>query len=73
MIDPPEASYTIRPVIDEDRQMRELPPAVRSLIEARTGDAVYVVDPDYRIVHWDSRMKSLTGALAQEALGQPCY
>jgi PAS domain S-box-containing protein len=73
MIDPPEASYTIRPVIDEDRQMRELPPAVRSLIEARTGDAVYVVDPDYRIVHWDSRMESLTGALAQEALGQPCY
>src|SRR5829696_1659834 len=61
------------PVMDEDKQVRELPPAVRSLIEVRTGDAVYVVDPDYRIVHWDSRMESLTGALAQEALGQPCY
>jgi PAS domain S-box-containing protein len=59
--------------MDEDRQVRELPPAVRSLIEARTGDAVYVVDPDYRIVHWDSRMESRTGALAQEALGRPCY
>jgi len=59
--------------MDEDKQVRELPPAVRSLIEVRTGDAVYVVDPDYRIVHWDSRMESLTGALAQEALGQPCY
>ena len=59
--------------MDEDRQVRELPPAVRSLIEARTGDAVYVVDPDYRIVYWDSRMESLTGALSQEALGQPCY
>jgi PAS domain S-box-containing protein len=59
--------------MDEDRQVRELPPAVRSLIEARTGDAVYVVDPDYRIVHWDSQMESLTGALSQEALGQPCY
>jgi len=59
--------------MDEDRQVRELPPAVRSLIEARTGDAVYVVDSDYRIVHWDSRMESLTGALAHEALGQPCY
>src|SRR5215203_4064917 len=59
--------------MDEDRQVRELPPAVRSLIEARTGDAVYVVDPDYRIVYWDSQMESLTGALSQEALGQPCY
>jgi PAS domain S-box-containing protein len=53
--------------------VHELPEAVKNLIEARTGDAVYVVDPDYRIVHWDSRMESLTGALAQEALGQPCY
>jgi PAS domain S-box-containing protein len=59
--------------MSEDKKVRELPPAVRSLTEARTGDAVYVVDPDYRIVHWDSRMESLTGALAQEALGQPCY
>jgi len=59
--------------MDEDKQVRELPPAVRSLIEARTGDAVYVVSPDYKIVHWDSRMESLTGALSQEALGKPCY
>ena len=71
MIDP--RRYTIRPEMDEDKQVRELPLAVRSLTEARTGDAVYVVDPDYRIVHWDSRMESITGALAQEALGQPCY
>jgi PAS domain S-box-containing protein len=59
--------------MDADRQVRELPPAVRSLTEVRTGDAVYVVDPDYRIVHWDSQMESLTGALSQEAIGQPCY
>src|SRR5215218_3215194 len=59
--------------MDEDRQLRELPEAVKNLIEARTGDAVYVVDPDYRIVHWDSRMESLTGALSQEAVGKPCY
>ena len=59
--------------MDDDRQMRELPPAVRSLIEARTGDALYVVDPDYRIVQWDSHMESLTGVLAQEALEKPCY
>jgi PAS domain S-box-containing protein len=60
---------------EESSLQREglVPEAVRNLIEARTGDAIYVVDPDYRIVHWDSRMESLTGALAQEALGQPCY
>jgi PAS domain-containing protein len=56
--------------MDENKQVRELPPAVRSLIEARTGDAVYVVDPDYKIVHWDSQMESLTGALSQEAWGR---
>src|SRR5215203_1459381 len=56
-----------------ERPARELPEAVKNLIEARTGDAVYVVDPDYRIVHWDSQMESLTGMLSQEALGQPCY
>src|SRR3712207_8964363 len=53
----------------QEGSVQELPEAVKNLIEARTGDAVYVVDPDYRIVHWDSRMESLTGALAQEALG----
>jgi len=53
--------------------VHELPEAVKNLIEARTGDAVYVVDPDYRIVHWDSQMESLTGVLTEEALGQPCY
>ena len=51
----------------------ELPEAVRTLIEARTGDAVYVVGPDYTIVHWDYRMESLTGALSEEAVGKPCY
>src|SRR5215210_9255283 len=59
--------------MDENKQVRELPPAVKGLTEARTGDAVYVVDPDYKIVHWDSQMESLTGALSQEALGKTCY
>ncbi len=31
----------------------ELPRAVEILAGARTADAVFVVDPDYRIVHWD--------------------
>lgn len=43
------------------------------LLEARTGDAVYVVGPDYTIVHWDHNMESLSGVLSEEALGKPCY
>jgi PAS domain S-box-containing protein len=50
-----------------------LPPVVEVLIQARTGDAVFVVGPDYRIVHWDYRAESLTGLLAEETLGKPCY
>lgn len=56
-----------------DWQVPELPPAVRSLIEARTGDAVFVVGPDYRIVHWDARMEALTGTLSEEAVGRRCF
>jgi PAS domain S-box-containing protein len=56
-----------------DRLDRELPEAVRTLLEARTGDAVYVVGPDYTIVHWDQNMESLSGVLSEEALGKPCY
>src|SRR5215207_6544847 len=50
-----------------------LPEAVKALIEARTGDAVYVVGPDYTIVHWDQNMESLSGVLCEEALGKLCY
>jgi PAS domain S-box-containing protein len=52
---------------------RELPEAVRTLLEARTGDAIYVVGPDYTIVHWDQNMESLSGVLSEEALGKPCF
>jgi PAS domain S-box-containing protein len=51
----------------------EFPPAVESLIWARTADAVFVVDPEYRLVHWDARAESLTGFLAEEVVGRPCY
>ncbi len=54
-------------------EARRLPEAVETLVEARTGDAVYVVGPEYRIVHWDERMESLTGVLSEEAMGKPCY
>jgi PAS domain S-box-containing protein len=51
----------------------ELPLAVESLIGARTADSVIVVDPNYRIVHWDFRAESLTGLMAEELVGKPCY
>jgi PAS domain S-box-containing protein len=46
---------------------------VRALIDTRTGDAVYVVGPDYTIVHWDEEMEALSGVLSEEALGKRCY
>ena len=53
----------------DHRSKQELPKAVKTLIEARTGDAVYVVGPDYTIVHWDAQMEFLSGVLSEEALG----
>ena len=50
-----------------------LPPAVESLIRARTEDDVFVVDPEFRVVHWDARAESLTGILAEEVVGRLCY
>lgn len=50
-----------------------LPPVVERFVGARTVDAVFAVAPDYRIVRWGSRMESLTGVLAEEALGLPFY
>jgi DNA-binding CsgD family transcriptional regulator len=60
-------------VTTDRRSKQELPAAVKTLIEARTGDAVYVVGPDYTIVHWDQNMESLSGVLSEEALGKLCY
>jgi PAS domain-containing protein len=58
---------------ERERSAHELPEAVKTLIEARTGDAVYVVGPEYSIVHWDEQMESLTGVLSEEAVGKLCY
>jgi PAS domain-containing protein len=60
-------------VTTDRRSKQELPEAVKTLIETRTGDAVYVVGPDYTIVHWDQNMEALSGVLSEEALGKPCY
>jgi PAS domain S-box-containing protein len=51
----------------------DFPQAVEALLAARTADAVFVVDPEYRIVHWDVQAESLTGLLAEEVIGEPCY
>jgi DNA-binding CsgD family transcriptional regulator len=32
-----------------------------------------VVDPHYRVVHWDVEAESLTGFLAEEMIGKRCY
>ena len=51
------------------REHTELPRTIESLIEARTADALFVVDPEYSIVRWDARAESLTGLLAQDVAG----
>jgi DNA-binding CsgD family transcriptional regulator len=71
--DNPTGAGSQEPLVKRERSAQELPEVVKALIEARTGDAVYVVGPDYRIVHWDEQMESLTEVLSEEALGRPCY
>ncbi|HEX2741775.1 MAG TPA: LuxR C-terminal-related transcriptional regulator [Rubrobacter sp.] len=51
----------------------ELPETLESLTGALTADAVFIVDPEFRIVHWDARAESLTGLLAEEMVGGFCY
>jgi PAS domain S-box-containing protein len=55
------------------REHTQLPQAIEGFIEARTADAIFVVDPDYRLVYWDAQAESLTGLLAEEMVGKPCY
>lgn len=50
-----------------------LPQAVRSLLTARTSDALCVVGPDYRIVYWNTQAEYLTGLLSEEVVGKQCY
>ena len=51
----------------------QLPQTVQKIIESRTGDAVFVVAPDYRIAYWDSKSEFFTGIMAEDAVGKPCY
>lgn len=59
-------------MVDGGKRATEMPSPVRSLIEARTKDAVFVVGPDYRIVYWDYRAGSLTGILSEDVVDKPC-
>jgi PAS domain S-box-containing protein len=58
---------------DSAEHAARLPTAVRNLIEAHTGDAVFVVGPDYRIVYWDPQAEALTELISEEVVGKPCY
>jgi PAS domain S-box-containing protein len=58
---------------DSKERAVEFPQAVRSLVEARTEDAVFVVGPDYRVVYWDFKAEALTGLLSEEIIGKRCY
>ncbi|MBV9454285.1 MAG: PAS domain S-box protein [Rubrobacter sp.] len=58
---------------DDKERTTNLPQAVRSLIEARTGDAIFIIGPDYQILYWDSEAESLTGLMSEEVVGKRCY
>lgn len=50
-----------------------LPQPISGFVKARTGDAVFVIAPDGRVVYWDTRAEFFTGIQAGEALGKPCH
>jgi PAS domain S-box-containing protein len=54
-------------------QLAELPETLESLTRVLTADAIFVVDPEYCLAHWDAGSESLTGFLAEEMVGKPCY
>ncbi len=51
----------------------QLPRPIQNIVEYQTGDAVFVIGPDYRIIYWDSRAEFLTGLRAEDVLDKPCY
>jgi PAS domain-containing protein len=69
----PDMELSLNYRYEKQDESTGLPPTVEGLIGARTTDAVFVVDPKYRIVHWDARAESLTGFLAEEVIGRPYY
>ena len=56
-----------------DALMAKLPEALESLTRVITADAIFVVDPEDRLAHWDAGAESLTGFLTEEMVGKYCY
>ncbi|MDX5893264.1 LuxR C-terminal-related transcriptional regulator [Rubrobacter radiotolerans] len=56
----------------EEKAVTDLPASVRSILQAKTGDAVFVVGPEGTILYWDVRAVLLTGIPARAVLGQSC-
>lgn len=54
-------------------QTIRLPQPIQRFVEYRTGDAMFIVAPDYRVVYWDTRTEFLTGTRAEDVLGKACY
>ena len=51
----------------------QVPQTIQRIIASRTGDAVFVVAPDYHIAYWDSQAEFFTGIKGEDAVGKPCY
>lgn len=73
MLDTIVQRATTNPAEGPRSDSSSLPLAVECVIGARTADAVFVVAPDNRIVHWDAQAEALTGLLAEEVVGRPCH
>jgi PAS domain-containing protein len=67
-----EHSTTYRADRHDQTPAHQLPNSLMFLLQTRTAEAIFVVDPDYRIVYWEARAESLTGLLSEETIGKPC-
>ena len=71
ILDDYQEHTTSEPQAEHDHP-HKLPKPLKFLLQARTAEAIFVVDPEYRIVYWDANAESLTGLLAEEPLGGAC-
>lgn len=50
-----------------------LPTTVKILAGARTGEAMFVIGSNCRIVYWDAGVEFLTGLVGTEVVSKPLY
>ncbi len=68
-----EHSTTQGALHNDQTQAHKLPEPLMFLLQTRTtAEAIFVVDPNYRIVYWDTKAESLTGLLSEETIGRAC-